>query len=58
MKLTEGFQLLEEDQLLQEFHVEELEKRYEFGWGTVSGGATYNSQTGATTISIGYSISF
>lgn len=32
MKLVEGFQLLEEDQLLQEFHVEELEKRYEFAW--------------------------
>ena len=58
MKLTEGFQLLDENQLLQEFHVEELEKRYEFGWGTVSAGGSYNSQTGATTVTVSYSVSF
>lgn len=31
-QLSEEFQLLAEDQLLQEFHVEELEKRFEFAW--------------------------
>jgi hypothetical protein len=31
-QLSEGLQPLEETQLLQEFQVEELEKRYEFGW--------------------------
>jgi hypothetical protein len=30
--LSEGLQPLEEIQLLQEFQVEELEKRYEFAW--------------------------
>jgi hypothetical protein len=31
-KSLEDLQPLEEAQLLQEFHVEELEKRYEFAW--------------------------
>jgi hypothetical protein len=31
-QLSEGLQPLEETQLLQEFQVEELEKRYEFSW--------------------------
>jgi hypothetical protein len=33
-QITEGFEPLEETQLLQEFNVEELEKRYEFSWIT------------------------
>lgn len=52
-QLSEGFQLLEENQLLQEFHVEELEKRYEFAWGTLT--ASY-SQTGG--VSVSYSVTF
>jgi hypothetical protein len=31
-QLSEGLQPLEETLLLQEFQVEELEKRYEFSW--------------------------
>ncbi|MFH6957915.1 hypothetical protein ACHRV1_10930 [Flavobacterium aquidurense] len=31
-KLLEKNDLLQENQLLEKFHVEELEKRYEFKW--------------------------
>lgn len=31
-QVVEGFQELEENQLLDVFQVEELEKRYEFAW--------------------------
>ncbi|PKB16141.1 hypothetical protein [Flavobacterium sp. 5] len=31
-EVFEGFQELEESQLLEVFQVEELEKRYEFAW--------------------------
>ncbi len=52
-QIAAGFEPLEEAQLVQQFQVEELEKRYEFGWGTLS--VSY-SQTGGASVS--YSVTF
>lgn len=50
-QLLEGFELLHENQLLQEFHVEELEKRYEFAWiDSAKVGFTYYGYGASITI--------
>jgi hypothetical protein len=48
--LVAGFEPLEEAQLVQQFQVEELEKRYEFGWGpsTASTSVSYTQSSGVT----------
>jgi hypothetical protein len=44
-----GFEPLEEAQLVQQFQVEELEKRYEFAWiDSWSATASYTSSNGGT----------
>ncbi len=56
--LVAGFEPLDEAQLVQQFQVEELEKRYEFGWGgtlTTSGGYT---EKGGVEFKVSYSHTF
>lgn len=47
--LTINFHFMKNEQeMLELFQVEELEKRYEMGKWSVSGGGSYNSTTGGT----------
>ena len=50
-----------EQEMLDLFQVEELEKRYEMGWikkTEVSAGTSTNTQTGATTVDTSATLTF
>jgi len=53
------FGMKNEQEMLDLFQVEELEKRYEMGWikkAEISAGTSTNTQTGVTTVNAGVNV--